>query len=47
MTFFNFNVLSVNCLECIAIKNQVCKARTTIINTNSNEPVLYTHTALK
>ena len=38
MTFFSFNVLSVNSLECISMKNQQCKAREVIIN---NEYVLY------
>ena len=27
MTFFSFNVLSVNSLECISMKNQECKVR--------------------
>ena len=41
MTFFNFSGLSVNSLECISINNQECKARTKIIDVNSNEPVFY------
>ena len=41
MTFFNFNVWSVNSLECISMKNQECKIRSEIINTNNNEPAFY------
>ena len=41
VTFFGFNVLSVNSLECISMNNQECKARPKIINTNNNEPVFY------
>ena len=40
MTFFSFNILSVKSLECVSMKNQECKARTKIIDVNSNEPVL-------
>ena len=32
MTFFSFNVLSVNSLKCISMKNQECKVRPKIIN---------------
>ena len=32
MTCFSFNVLSVNSLECISMKNQQCKVREVIIN---------------
>ena len=39
MTFFSFNVLTVNSLECVSMNNQDCKIRSEIINTNSNEPV--------
>ena len=38
MTFFSFNVLSVNSLECISMKNQECKVRQVIIN---NEYMIY------
>ena len=39
MTFF---ILSdVNSLECILIRNEEYRARTSIINTNNNEPVFY------
>ena len=39
MTFFSFNVLNVNSLECISMNNQECKARPIIIDVNNNEPV--------
>ena len=32
MTFFSFNVLSVNSLECISVKNQERRVRGVIIN---------------
>ena len=38
MTFFIFNVLSVNSLKCISMKNQECKVREVIIN---NDYMLY------
>ena len=41
MTFFNFNILSLNSLECISMKNQECKERQEVINVNTNNPVLY------
>ena len=41
ITFFIFNVLSVNSLEYVSINNQECKIRSEIINTNNNEPVFY------
>ena len=41
MTFFSFNVLSVNSLECISINNQECKARPKVIYVNNNEPIFY------
>ena len=41
MTFFNFNPLNVNSLECVSMNNQECKTRTEIININNNEPVFY------
>ena len=41
MTFFSYNVLNVNSLECVSMNNQICKTRTKIINTNNNEPVFY------
>ena len=41
MTFFSFNVLSVNSLECISMKNQEGKVREEVINVNTNNPVFY------
>ena len=41
MTFFIFNVLNVNSLECVSVNNQEYKARPKVIDVNSNEPVLY------
>ena len=41
MTFFNFNPLNVNSLECIFMNNQEFKTRTKIININNNGPVFY------
>ena len=38
-TFFNLS--HVNPLECVSINNQECKARTKIIDINSNEPMFY------
>ena len=41
MTFFNFNILNINSLECLSMNNQECKERPKIINTNNNETVFY------
>ena len=41
MTFFKYNLLNVNSLECVSMNNQECKTRTKIININNNEPVFY------
>ena len=41
MTFFGYNVLNVNSLECVSMNNQECKIRSKIINVNTNEPVFY------
>ena len=41
MTFFSFNVLNVNSLECVSMNNLECKATPKIIGVNSNEPVFY------
>ena len=41
VTFFSFNVLSVNSLDCILMNNQVCKSRPKLMDVNSNEPVFY------
>ena len=40
-TFFNFNPLNVNSLECVSMNNQECRTRTKIININNNEFVFY------
>ena len=41
VTFFSFNVLSVNFLECVSVNNQECKVREEIINVNTNNPMFY------
>ena len=41
MTFFNFNLLNLNSLECVSMNNQECRTRTKIINISNNEPVFY------
>ena len=41
MTFFSFNVLSINSLECVSMKNQDWKVREEVINVNTNNPVFY------
>ena len=41
MMFSDFNLSSVNPLECALMNNQKCKLRSEIINLNSNEPVFY------
>ena len=40
MMLFN-SLLNVNSLECISMKNEECKVRPEIINTNSNNPIFY------
>ena len=40
MMFLN-NILNVNPLECISLKNQECKIRPKIIDVNSNDPIFY------
>ena len=37
MTFFSFNSLNINSLECVSMNNQECKIRSEIINVNTNE----------
>ena len=39
--FFGYNLLSVNSLECISMKNQECKVRQEIVNVNSKESIFY------
>ena len=41
MTFFSFNQLNVNSLECVSMNNQKCRTRTKIININNHESVFY------
>ena len=41
MTLFSFNVLSVNSLKCISMKNQESKVREEVINVNTNNPLFY------
>ena len=41
MTFFSFNPLNVNSLECVSMNNQECKIRTKIIDVNNIEPGFY------
>ena len=41
MTFFSFNELNVNSLECVSMNNPECRARTKMISINNNEPVFY------
>ena len=41
MTFFSFNVLNVNSLECVSMNNQECKTRSETISVNTNEPMFY------
>ena len=41
ITFFSYNTLNVNSLECVSMNNQECKTRSEIINVNTNDPVLH------
>ena len=41
MTLFSFNILSVNSLKCISMKNQESKVREEVINVNTNNPLFY------
>ena len=41
MTFFSFNPLSINYLECVTMNNQEGRPRTKIIDINNNESVFY------
>ena len=41
VTFFSFNLLSANSLECVSMNNQECKVREEVININTNNPVFY------
>ena len=41
ITFINFNLSSVNSLECVSMNNQECKIRTDIVNLNTNEHIFH------
>ena len=41
MTFIDFNLSNVNCLEWVSMNNQECKITPEIINLNINEPIFY------
>ena len=41
ITFFSYNILNVNSLECVSMNNQECKIKTDIINLSTNEPMFY------
>ena len=41
ITFYNYNTLNVNSLECISMNNQECKTRSEIIYVNIKEPMFY------
>ena len=40
-SFTNTNPLRANKLSCISMNNQECKARSQIVNVNSNNPIFY------
>ena len=41
MTFFSYNVLNINSLECVSMHSQECKIRPEIININTDERLFY------
>ena len=41
ITFFSYNTLNVNSLECVSMNNQGWKIRSEIINFNTNESMFY------
>ena len=41
MTFFSFNPLNINSLECVSMNNEKCNIKTKVIDMNNNEPVFY------
>ena len=41
ITFFSYNSLNINSLECVSINNQEYNIRSEIINVNTNEPMFY------
>ena len=40
-SLFLSNLVSTTALSCISMNNLACKARTEIINVNSNNPIFY------
>ena len=40
-TLFLSNLVSTASLSCISMNNQACKARSQIVNFNSNNPIFY------
>ena len=41
LTFFSYNTLNVNYLECVSMNNQECKITSEITNVKTNEPMFY------
>ena len=41
MAFINFDLSSVNSLECVSMNNLECKIKTEIISLNTNEPMFF------
>ena len=41
INFFTNSMLKINCLECMSMSNQKCRARPKIIDVNTNDPVFY------
>ena len=41
ITFFGYNLSSMNPLEFVTINNRECKVRPEILNVNSNEPIFH------
>ena len=46
MTFFSFNVLNVNSLECVSMNNQECKMRSEVINVKTKGPIFYPYSII-
>ena len=47
ITFFSYNRLNVNSLECVSMNNnRECKIRSEIVNVNTNEPVFYPYSII-
>ena len=41
ITFFSYNTLNVNSLECVSMNNHKCKEGSETINVDTNEPMFY------